>query len=189
MSQKPLRGWVQRYILAELEQACGATVSVPSLARGVYGSDSLTDRNGIINAVRRLRKSRPDLDIRGFNGGGGGAENGGYQLRRKHRASLDLFALTFPEMLHALRERDGMSQAELARSVGVNPPYISRAEGGKAPVSRAVADTMTVVFDLDTEDRDRFLIAAGFWPWMMRPKHVEQIIGAVRRRPPQEKAS
>lgn len=184
---KRLSGRVQRHILEALEAERGAIVTTRSLAISVYGRDGEPEVACIRNAVLRLRKSRPDLDIRGFNGGRGSA--GGYQLRVEG-ASISLVGMSFPDMLRELRERDSLTKTALASLSGVDTSYISLLESGaKSMPSRRIANAIASAFRLEPADRDRFLIAAGFWPWKLRPMTVEQIINAVRRRIPQEKAS
>ena len=174
------RGRTQRAILEALEAAGGAIVPTRTLARDIYGKSDEPQILRVRSIVCALKKGCPDLDIVGFNGG--------YQLRVTGRR-VNLSGMEFPAMLTALRERDGLTIAALAELSGVGSSYISLIENGGRTLTRRSADLLIRAFRLNTEDRDRFLIAAGFWPWKIRPAAVEQIIGAVRRRPPQERAS
>ena len=75
----------------------------------------------------------------------------------------------FPTMLRSLRERAGMSQNGLAERAGRDPGTINRLESGKrAPVNRELVEDLARALDLEPEDRDALLAAAGHLPDVFR---------------------
>jgi transcriptional regulator with XRE-family HTH domain len=71
----------------------------------------------------------------------------------------------FATLLHAFRERLGLSCNELARAVGVDPSYISRLERGeREPPRRRVVEGLALALQLALDEQDRLLVSAGYAP-------------------------
>ena len=58
----------------------------------------------------------------------------------------------FGKYIKAARERKGMSQAEVAKSLDVSQPYYSRIESGKREVDLAFAFKICDVIGVDIRD-------------------------------------
>lgn len=81
--------------------------------------------------------------------------------RRKFAPRLTRFGAMVDE--HLIRR--GLSQSALARLVGVDPSYVNRiVKHGIERPSRPVVLEMAVAFDLDADETDRLLFAAGHAP-------------------------
>ncbi len=52
-------------------------------------------------------------------------------------------------VLRGFRYRDGLSQIELAKKIGVTQGDLSKMEAGKRPVGRTIADRLAKVFKTD----------------------------------------
>lgn len=71
----------------------------------------------------------------------------------------------FPTLMRQYRERAGLSQNGLADRAGRDPGTVNRLESGKrAPVNREMIEALAEVLGLATNERDRFLAAAGHLP-------------------------
>jgi transcriptional regulator with XRE-family HTH domain len=72
---------------------------------------------------------------------------------------------SFGPLLRERRTRAGLSQAALARAVGVNSGYISRLEAGeRAAPSQELVLAIGGALNLPPEQADHLLAAAGFLP-------------------------
>lgn len=74
-----------------------------------------------------------------------------------------------------------LSQNELARRSDLDTALVHRLEGDKHPgqVRRETVDKLADGLDLSPLDRDRLLIAAGYWPWPGQAEDVERALAAV----------
>jgi transcriptional regulator with XRE-family HTH domain len=71
----------------------------------------------------------------------------------------------FATLLRSFRERTKLSCNELARTVGVDPSYISRLERGeREPPRRRVVEGLATALQLGLDDQDRLLVSAGYAP-------------------------
>jgi transcriptional regulator with XRE-family HTH domain len=74
----------------------------------------------------------------------------------------------FGRLLESHRRRLGLSQNELARRAAIDPAYVNRMESTRslAPVlpSRRVVEAIAVALDLDENQSDELLVAAGYCP-------------------------
>lgn len=108
---------------------------------------------------------------------------------------------TFGQMLRLFRERqDGhvqgnrftserrcLSQNQLAHRCEIDVSYINRLERGlstdpraeSSQPSRAIVESLACGLRLSPLDRDRLLIAAGYWPWPDQAEDVERALAAV----------
>src|SRR5262245_60923850 len=84
----------------------------------------------------------------------------------------------FGSLLARYRTRRGWSCNELARRVGVDPSYVSRLErGDRYPARREIVEQLAAALGLDTGERDRLLLVAGYAPeWAMRLAAVATIL-------------
>lgn len=82
----------------------------------------------------------------------------------------------FARILHQLREGRGVSQSRLAEESGFDHSYVSRLENGKRrPTRDAVEKIADVdVLALDSEEKDRLLIAAGYIPERTENLFIEE---------------
>ncbi len=71
----------------------------------------------------------------------------------------------FAVLLRRFREAKQMSANELARTVGVDPSYITRLERFERDVPRRrVVEAIAVALQLSVEDQDKLLVAGGYAP-------------------------
>ena len=113
------------------------------------------------------------------------------QEREQRRQGVELarLRLELAQTVHDLRERQGLTQTDLARRVGTRQPNISRLERGEAAGLPSL-DLLGRVADalggrLDREDRAE--AAAWQGPAPHYPPHVkseEKALAAVGRTPP-----
>lgn len=69
------------------------------------------------------------------------------------------------ELIKGYRERVGLSQNALARSIGVNPAYINRLEKwGKGANNKDLIEQVAAALGLSSLERDKLLVAAGHLP-------------------------
>lgn len=60
---------------------------------------------------------------------------------------------TFKKMISAVKYRDGINQAEIAKRIGVKPTYLSDMLNGRVPITESVTDKMMGLFPyLSTPD-------------------------------------
>ena len=81
---------------------------------------------------------------------------------------------TFAELLREYAERTGVSDAELARAVGVRRQTIFRWKEGTVARPRSAEDVVRLAgkLRLSDEERDEFLLAAGFPPVVAAPSRL-----------------
>lgn len=80
-----------------------------------------------------------------------------------------------------------LSQNELAQRAEIDPAYVNRLEmerptGRRSEPSlpsRAVVESLSRALHLSPIDRDRMLIAAGYWPWPDQAEDVELALAIV----------
>jgi transcriptional regulator with XRE-family HTH domain len=74
-----------------------------------------------------------------------------------------------------------LSQNELGRRSDVDVALVNRLESDKHPgqVRRETVEKLADGLDLSPLDRDRLLIAAGYWPWRDQAEDVERALAAV----------
>jgi transcriptional regulator with XRE-family HTH domain len=71
----------------------------------------------------------------------------------------------FAEVLKGYRAGSGMSQRALARAAKINPAIVNRLESGdRAPSGPEQVRALARGLNLDAEQSDRLLGAAGYWP-------------------------
>lgn len=105
---------------------------------------------------------------------------------------------TFGEMLARLRQQrrqprprapgrvqvytvSPTSQNQLARDAGLDAAAINRLERGAFRPRRATAEALAAALNLTGPERDRLLIAAGYWPWNGRvPRHAADLLAQLR---------
>jgi len=80
--------------------------------------------------------------------------------------------LAFPRILRELREKHDMSQARLARAIGVDHSYISRLESGQRRPSYDVILAIASALSLDTEERKLLFASANY----LLPEEIEAIL-------------
>jgi transcriptional regulator with XRE-family HTH domain len=76
------------------------------------------------------------------------------------------------------------SRNDLARSAGIDPAYVTRLERGNGSPSRSVTLALSQVLDLDVDETDRFLFAAGLAPqadWQTRAEAAEAKLGMIQQ--------
>lgn len=72
-----------------------------------------------------------------------------------------------------------LSQNGLALRANVDPAYVNRLEQGeRESPKRAVVVRLAEALDLSPIDKDRLLIAAGWWPWS-DPETAEHALAGV----------
>lgn len=72
---------------------------------------------------------------------------------------------SFGELVRRRRERQGLSQAALARAIGSDSGYVNRMEQGqRTPTARGVVLEIVHALDCSTDETDRLLVAAGHLP-------------------------
>lgn len=86
----------------------------------------------------------------------------------------------FGTELRVLRQQAGLSMTALARRAGMDPAHIQRAETRGIGVSREVVGAIADALDLGSEDRDRLLILAGYWPWSLDPTALDAVVSLAR---------
>jgi transcriptional regulator with XRE-family HTH domain len=79
---------------------------------------------------------------------------------------------TFPRILRDLREKHDMSQARLAKAIGVDHSYISRLESGQRRPSYDVVLAIASALGLDNEERKLLFASAGY----LLPEEIEAIL-------------
>lgn len=73
-----------------------------------------------------------------------------------------------------------MSQNELARRAGLTAGEVWRLEQGELQrPRRSTVTALAEALNLSPIDRDRLLIAAGYWPWPGQAEDVERALAAV----------
>lgn len=82
---------------------------------------------------------------------------------------------SFAELLRWYRERTGVSQARLARLVGVDHSYVSRLERGERRPSRDLVVRKADALSLPAADASALLSSAGFSPSVLDPE-VEALV-------------
>lgn len=82
---------------------------------------------------------------------------------------------SFAELLRWYRERTGVSQARLARLVGVDHSYVSRLERGERRPSRDLVVRIADALSLPAADASALLSSAGFSPSVLDPE-VEALV-------------
>jgi len=71
----------------------------------------------------------------------------------------------FAELLKSYRGASGLSQRALARAAKINPAIVNRLESGdRVPSSPEQVRALARALDLDADQSDRLLGAAGYWP-------------------------
>ncbi len=94
---------------------------------------------------------------------------------------------TFAELLSEYMTRTGVSDAELARAIGVRRQTIFRWKEGLVARPRSAEDVLRCAakLRLTAEERDRLLLAAGFPPEALHPLPPAELrLASVRRRRP-----
>ncbi len=71
---------------------------------------------------------------------------------------------SFGGLLRALRERASLSQSALARRAKRDPSFVNRLESGQRTADRDVTATLWVALELQPNETDRLLAAAGHIP-------------------------
>jgi len=71
-----------------------------------------------------------------------------------------------------------LSQNELARQAGLTAGEVWRLELDERRPNRATVDRLAEALDLSPIDKDRLLIAAGWWPWS-DPETTENALAGV----------
>jgi transcriptional regulator with XRE-family HTH domain len=77
-----------------------------------------------------------------------------------------------------------LSQSALARMAGIDPAYIHRLERGNGSPSRSVTLALSQVLNLDADETDRFLYAAGLAPqadWQTRAEAAEAKLDMIQQ--------
>lgn len=80
-----------------------------------------------------------------------------------------------------------VSQRQVAQLAEIDAAYLNRLERGLAnePMrepcqpSRAIVESLATALNLSPIDRDRLLIAAGYWPWPDQVEDIERALSAV----------
>lgn len=72
-----------------------------------------------------------------------------------------------------------MSQNELARRAGVDSAFVYRLEMGRTHARRETVEAFAEGLGLSPIDRDRLLIAAGYWPWPDQAEDGERALAAI----------
>jgi DNA-binding XRE family transcriptional regulator len=87
--------------------------------------------------------------VRGF------LELAGHKVRHVSDEGEELYTIgeVFPEahpgmVLRGFRGRDGMTQDELAKKLGITQNRISEMESGKRPISRRMAEKLGAIFEV-----------------------------------------
>ncbi len=96
------------------------------------------------------------------------------------RSQASAPATPFGTELRVLRQQAGLSMTALARRAGVDPAHIQRAETRGIGVSREVVGVIADALALGSEDRDRLLILAGYWPWRLDPTALDAVVSMAR---------
>jgi HTH-type transcriptional repressor of puuD len=78
----------------------------------------------------------------------------------------------FPRILRDLREKHDMSQARLAKAIGVHHSYISRLESGQRRPSYDILLAISNALGLDNEERKIFFASANY----LLPEEIEVIL-------------
>jgi transcriptional regulator with XRE-family HTH domain len=78
----------------------------------------------------------------------------------------------FPRILRDLREKHDMSQARLARVIGVDHSYISRLESGQRRPSYDTLLAISNALGLDNEERKILFASANY----LLPEEIETIL-------------
>jgi len=79
---------------------------------------------------------------------------------------------TFPRVLRELREKHDMSQARLAKAVGVDHSYISRLESGQRRPSYDILLAISSALGLSAEERKLLFASACY----LLPEEIELIL-------------
>ena len=89
------------------------------------------------------------------------------------------------DLLRGWRERERLSQLELALSAGMSARHLSFIETGRSQPSRDMIGQLSDALALTLRDRNRFLLAAGFAPVYshdeLEAPQLELVRAAVRR--------
>ena len=94
------------------------------------------------------------------------SETFGQMLRRFREAKTIVVLRHNATWNHDVTRPVMMSQNELASRAGIDPAYVNKLEAGKMPAPRrAIVLKLVDALELSVSDRDRLLIAAGYWPW------------------------
>lgn len=96
---------------------------------------------------------------------------------------------TFGQLLSAYMQRSGISDSELARSIGVRRQTVFRWKEGLVERPRAREDVLQCAkkLRLSDDERDRLLLAAGFAPEQLVPAGLSDSL-AAHTSPPQPSA-
>ncbi len=97
---------------------------------------------------------------------------------------------TFSQLLSVYMHRSGISDSELARSIGVRRQTIFRWKEGLVERPRAREDVLRCAtkLRLNDEERDRLLLAAGFAPELGLPDAPHEPLAATYATPPDPSA-
>ena len=73
--------------------------------------------------------------------------------------------MEYGPLLRTLREGRAISQRRLARAVGLDSALLNRSEAGtRSPAGTQEVNAIAKALDLNREERDALLEAAGYWP-------------------------
>ena len=68
-------------------------------------------------------------------------------------------------LLKQQRTKAGLSQNALAKRAGVDVAHLFRLERGTSEAGPAVLGALARSMGLPAVERDRLMVAAGYWPW------------------------
>jgi transcriptional regulator with XRE-family HTH domain len=83
-------------------------------------------------------------------------------VRDQLRLRIEAHGRTFGPVLKESRERAGLSQSRMARTIGCDHSYVSRLEAGVRKPSLAFVEIAAAVLELDADAATAFYHAAGF---------------------------
>lgn len=91
----------------------------------------------------------------------------------------------FGAVLYGVRTRLNLSQSALGKRAGLDHSTVNRYESGERQPSRAAVDRLAHALNLNAEDADIFLAAAGFLPndpvsFLMDEPTVSAILAVLR---------
>lgn len=73
--------------------------------------------------------------------------------------------MSFGSLLRKYRQKEGVSQKELAHIIGIDPSYLSKIEHGqRTPPDRSIVTEIANALELQEEETDQLLISADYQP-------------------------